>query len=133
MRKLTPLEKFDTNLSGDLSAKELEAAERILELELREQKSDTQRRMTWVSLWAMIIFTAVLFSPLVTDTRINSLADLFGLFYISVAGIAASYMGAQAWLSNQTTANQPSYELYRRKKGNSRIDDVEGDEERTYQ
>lgn len=102
----TALEKFDENRNGQLSRAELEIAEQVLEIELREEKAHSQKLMAWTALWAMIVFTALLFTPIISDTRLEALSDLFGLFFVSVAGIIGAFMGVTAWMSNQAT-NRP--------------------------
>lgn len=72
-----------------------------LDLELREEKADAHRRMAWVALFSMIIFTIVLFSPMLSDSRVEALADLLGLFYIAQAGIVGAYMGVTAWMNRK--------------------------------
>ena len=59
----------------------------ILELELREEKADAQRRMSWIAISSMLIFTIILFTPIMSDKRVEALADLLGLFYIAQASI----------------------------------------------
>ena len=68
-------------------------------MEAAEEKSDAQKKMAWVSLIGMLVFTAVVFLPVFPDTRIKALADLFGLFYIGMAGIVGAYMGMTAYMS----------------------------------
>ena len=43
----------------------------------KHEKSDAQRRMAWVSMVSMIVFTAAVFLPVFPDTRIKALSDLF--------------------------------------------------------
>lgn len=90
---------FDADNDGKIGQQDIEASDRLLELELREEKADSQRRMAWVAIVSMIIFTILLFSPFISDTRVNALADLLGLFYIAQAGVVGAYMGATAWMS----------------------------------
>jgi hypothetical protein len=75
--------------------------EKIEEIERQNRKQSAQKRMAWVSIWSMIVFTLVLFSPLVSDARVNALADLLGLFYIAQAGIVGAFMGMSAWMSRK--------------------------------
>ena len=70
-------------------------------MELREEKQDAQRRMSWTAIASMIIFTIILFTPLLTDSRVSALADLLGLFYIGQASIVGFYFGAQAFMSKK--------------------------------
>lgn len=90
---------FDLDNDGIVTLDELSRKERMLELELREEKSESQRRMAWTAMFMMIGFTTVLFTGVVSDARVDSLADLLGLFYIAQTGVVAAYMGATAYMS----------------------------------
>jgi hypothetical protein len=90
---------FDADNDGKIGRRDIEASDRLLELELREEKADSQRRMAWVAIISMIVFTVLLFSPMVSDSRVAALADLLGLFYIAQAGVVGAYMGVTAWMS----------------------------------
>jgi hypothetical protein len=57
--------------------------------------------MAWVSLISMVVFTVLVFLPIFPDSRINALADLFGLFYIGMAGVCGAYMGMTAYMSKK--------------------------------
>ena len=67
----------------------------------KHEKADAQRRMAWVSMVSMIVFTAAVFLPVFPDTRIKALSDLFGLFYIGQAGVVGAYMGMTAYMSKK--------------------------------
>lgn len=90
---------IDTDNDGKIGRRDIENNDRLLELQLREEKADSQRRMAWVAIISMIAFTIFLFSPMISDSRVNALADLLGLFYIAQAGIVGAYMGVTAWMS----------------------------------
>ena len=49
----------------------------------------------------MIVFSAALFTPFVSESRVAALADLLGLFYIAQAGVVGAYMGVSAWMSRK--------------------------------
>ena len=68
---------------------------------MQEEKADAQRRMAWVSLISMLVFTGFVFLPIFPDSRIQALADLFGLFYIGMAGVVGAYMGMTAYMSKK--------------------------------
>jgi hypothetical protein len=87
--------ELDIDGDGVVSDTELAVAEAID----RHEKSDAQRRMAWVSMISMIIFTAAVFLPIFPDGRIKALSDLFGLFYIGQAGVVGAYMGMTAYMS----------------------------------
>lgn len=94
--------KYDTNLDGTVDDDEINNAQDMLELELREEKADAHRRMAWIALISMIVFTIGLFLPWISDSRVSALADLLGLFYIAQAGVVGTYMGVTAWMSKDS-------------------------------
>lgn len=92
---------IDTDGDGVVTDRELKQKQDILELELREEKADTQKHMAWISIWSMIIFTLGLFLPIFKDSRIEALSDVLGLFYIAQAGVVGAYMGVSAWINKK--------------------------------
>ena len=94
-------ESLDLDQDGIVSDEELEKADRILEMEITEEKSDSQRRMAWICLLSVIVLTVLLVSPAVAETRVDALSDLVGLYYISMAGVIGAHMGVQAWMSRR--------------------------------
>ena len=93
--------KYDVDGDGVVSDEELAAVAKLEELEMQEEKADAQRRMAWVSLISMLVFTGFVFLPIFPDSRIQALADLFGLFYIGMAGGVGAYMGMTAYMSKK--------------------------------
>ena len=93
--------KEEKTSEDDVQEESLSVAKERLELELREEKADTQRRMAWTAMVSMLVFTVVLFSPLVSDARVSALADLLGLFYVAQASVVGAYMGITAWMSKK--------------------------------
>ena len=89
----------DLNSDGLLTDSELSRSERLTELDIRNEKADAQKHMAWVAMFSMIVFTIVLFSPMLSDSRVQALADLLGLFYIAQAGVVGAYFGMTAWMS----------------------------------
>jgi hypothetical protein len=64
----------------------------------------------------MIIFTALLFTPIISESRVSSLAELIGLFYLAQAGVVGAYMGATAWMSkSDVRSSRFNYRNYNRK------------------
>ena len=86
---------------GTVSDEEINNANEILEIELREEKADAHRRMAWVAMVSMIIFSGFLFLPIIEVERVKALADLLGMFYIAQAGVVGAYMGVTAWMSRK--------------------------------
>ena len=93
--------KYDVDGDGIVSDEELAAVAKLEELEMQEEKADAQRRMAWVSLISMLVFTGFVFLPIFPDSRIQALADLFGLFYIGMAGVVCAYMVMTAYMSKK--------------------------------
>ena len=78
---------------------ELEHAKEMKETERDLRKSLAQLRMARFTLLAMGAFTLAMF--FVPVERVEALADISNLFYISGAGIVGAYMGTTAWMSRK--------------------------------
>ena len=92
---------FDIDGDGNITEAEIAMKERMLEIELREEKAESQKKMAWIAMLMMIGFTVFLFTPIMTDSRVKALADLLGLFYIAQTGVVAAYMGATAYMAGK--------------------------------
>ena len=97
---------FDIDSDGKITAEEVAMKERMLEIELREEKAESQKKMAWVAMLMMIGLSVYLFTPMVSDTRVQALADLLGLFYIAQTGVVAAYMGATAYMAGKPMGNR---------------------------
>ena len=96
-KKLQPssqYDKYDINNDGVVSDDEFAHMAEIKRLEHDLRKQRAQRRMATARLIAMGSFTAAMF--VVDIERVQALADISNLFYISGAGIVGAYMGASA-------------------------------------
>ena len=71
----------------------------IKETETALRKNLAQLRMARFTLIAMGAFTAAMF--FVPLERVEALADISNLFYISGAGIVGAYMGTTAWMARK--------------------------------
>lgn len=94
-------EKHDLDGDGIVTDDEIAREKEMIELELREEKANAQQWMAWVSMGSMLVFTTVLFLPVVSTDRVNALADLLGLFYIAQCGVVGAYMGVTAWMAKK--------------------------------
>ena len=97
---------FDIDGDGKVTLEEVAMKERMLEIELREEKAESQKKMAWVAMLMMIGITTYLFTPMMSDTRVEALADLLGLFYIAQTGVVAAYMGATAYMAGKPMGNK---------------------------
>ena len=101
LQKGSHFDEFDLDGDGTVSDEEIKRSQDMLEIELREEKSEAQKRMAWGAMASMIVFSGILFTPMVTESRVSALADLLGLFYIAQAGVVGAYMGVSAWMSRK--------------------------------
>ena len=102
--------KYDTDYNGTIDDDEIDNAQEMLEMELREEKADAHRRMAWAAMISMILFTVALFLPVVSESRVAALADLLGLFYIAQAGVVGAYMGVTAWMSRGSSTSASRFQ-----------------------
>jgi|TARA_R110000787_G_scaffold186235_2_gene297784 uncharacterized membrane protein YdjX (TVP38/TMEM64 family) len=95
LQKDSEFNELDLDGDGIVSDQEIKALEAI---EQRD-KMDAQKKMAWIAMASMIVFTVLVFLPIFPDTRIKALADLFGLFYIGMASVCGAYMGLTAYMA----------------------------------
>ena len=62
-----------------------------------------------ILLIAMGLFTFMMFMPFISIERINALAEISSLFYISGAGIVGAYMGTTAWMNKNEKERSKSW------------------------
>jgi hypothetical protein len=99
LQKQSQYDKYDIDGDGIVTDEELAQAEEIMKSEAELRKLKAQRRMATASLVSMGAFTlSMFFVPL---DRVEALADISNLFYISGAGIVGAYMGTTAWMSRK--------------------------------
>ena len=101
LEKNSKYNQFDLDGDGTVSDEEIKRSQDMLEIEVREEKSEAQKKMAWVAMGSMIVFSAILFTPMVSESRVSALADLLGLFYIAQTGVVGAYMGVSAWMSRR--------------------------------
>lgn len=100
--------KFDLDRKGGVTADEIARVRDMVEVEILGQRAHTQKKMAWIAMVSMLIFTTILFSPMLSDSRVSALADLLGLFFIAQAGIVGAYMGVTAWMSSSSLRGRSS-------------------------
>jgi len=76
----------------DLSDQEIE----MLEQDRIDRRQDNQRKMAWIALASMLMFTVLIFVPFIENERIKIFVSLADLFYLAQAGIVSAYMGSEA-------------------------------------
>jgi len=103
-KKLQPTSKYakyDLDGDGTVTDEEIQRHQDMIELELREEKADSQKHMAWVSMASMVLFSIFLMLPIMPDSRVDALSDLLGLFYIAQASVCGAYFGVTAYMSRK--------------------------------
>lgn len=85
----------------NLTNEELAHRKALLDIEIREEKAETQKKMAWAAIISMIVMGFILLLPVFPDSRVQALGDLLGLFFISMAGVVGAFMGTQAWITKR--------------------------------
>ena len=93
--------KYDIDNDGTVTDEELERATQMLELDLREQKQDSQRRIAWVAMSSMVLYSLLPLLPFVPQERLSTLASLSDMLFLSQASIIGLYFGATAYMSKK--------------------------------
>jgi hypothetical protein len=91
--------EFDLDKDGEVTDNEITKSNELMELELREEKAETQKFISYIALTSIIVVTAALMSPLLTDSRVEALGSLLSMFYLAQASIIGFYFGATAYMS----------------------------------
>tara|TARA_R100001082_G_scaffold1837_1_gene1667 strand:- start:77 stop:388 length:312 start_codon:yes stop_codon:yes gene_type:complete len=92
------IKNFDLDGSGTVSEKEIELSKELIEISLREDKSASQKRMAWVAVGSMCIFAVLPLMPFVPASRLDTLASLSDMLFLSQASIVGLYFGATAMM-----------------------------------
>ena len=89
--------QVDLNNDGVVSDAEIDSWQQAEEVQRLNRKQMHQRNMAWTALVSMLLFTAIMFTPIVPDERIKLLTDISNLFYLAQAGIVGAFMGFAAF------------------------------------
>ena len=101
LQKQSIYAEYDQDGDAIITDEELGSIKQIKQTEDASRKNLAQLRMARFSLIAMGVFTVAMF--FIPIERVNALADISNLFYITGGGIVATYMGTTAW--TQRSAN----------------------------
>ena len=92
---------YDLNHDGTVTDEEMAQAKEMLEMELREEKAEAQKQMAWVAVASMILFMLLPLVPFIPENRLQTLASLSDMLFLSQASIVGFYFGAQAYMSRK--------------------------------
>ena len=97
LQKKSKYAEYDIDGDGVVSDDELSHIKEIKETETKLRKNLAQLRMARYTLIGMGVFTLAMF--VIPIERVEALADISNLFYISGAGIVGTYMGTTAYMT----------------------------------
>ena len=97
LQKKSKYAEYDIDGDGIVSDEELSRMKEIKDTETKARKNLAQLRMARYTLIGMGVFTVAMFVDPIE--RVEALADISNLFYISGAGIVGTYMGTTAYLT----------------------------------
>lgn len=72
-----------------------------MEMNTAQTKFQNRRRMALLSMISMVIFTAILLSPFISNEKIEALDEVFSMFYLAMASIVGAYMGFTTWANKK--------------------------------
>lgn len=88
-------EEYDTDGNGVLTDVEIQQAKDIKKTEDELRKHLAQLRMARYTLIGMAAFTLAMF--FIELERVEALAEISSLFYLTGGGIVVGYMGVTSW------------------------------------
>jgi len=93
--------ELDYDHSGEVSEEEILKAEMIKEIELREEKAEAHKKLAWTAMFAILIFTGFIMSPIIPDSRVELLSDVSAMFFVAQGTIVTAYFGFTTWMSKK--------------------------------
>tara|TARA_R100001086_G_C11731657_1_gene229879 strand:- start:308 stop:628 length:321 start_codon:yes stop_codon:yes gene_type:complete len=103
-KKLQPKSRYaeyDADGDGTVSDDELAKHQEMLQLELQENKAQSQRQMAWVAVVSMCVFALLPLAPFVPVDRLSTLASISDMLFLSQASIVGLYFGATAYMAKR--------------------------------
>ena len=103
-KKLEPKSRYaeyDVDGDGTVTDEELTKHTEMLQLELQEEKADSQRKMAWVAIGSMCVFALLPIAPFVPSDRLDTLASISDMLFLRQASIVGLYFGATAYMSKR--------------------------------
>jgi hypothetical protein len=92
---------FDLDNDGVITDQDLERSERLMNLENEDKKQDAQRQMAWLAAISMPIYAVLPLLPFVPVERLNTLASMSDMLFLSQASVIGLFFGAQAYMSKK--------------------------------
>lgn len=92
---------LDLNNDGIISEDELKVNEQLIRLENEDKKQDAQRKMAWVAIISMIAYAILPLMPFVPEARLETIAAMSDMLFLSQASIVGLFFGASAYMSRK--------------------------------
>jgi|TARA_B110000908_G_C10180754_1_gene415559 hypothetical protein len=93
--------EFDLDGDGTVSDEEIQKHQEMVELQLREEKADSQRKMAWVAMVSMCIYALLPLMPFIPESRLETLASLSDMLFLSQASVIGMFFGATAYMTRK--------------------------------
>ena len=103
-KKLEPKSRYaeyDVDGDGTVTDEEISRQQEMLQLELQEEKADSQRRMAWTAVISMCVFAILPVIPFIPADRLSTLASISDMLFLSQASIVGLYFGATAYMAKR--------------------------------
>jgi|TARA_R100001224_G_scaffold91720_1_gene60993 hypothetical protein len=103
-KKLEPKSRYaeyDVDGDGTVTDEEISRQQEMLQLELQEEKADSQRRMAWTAVVSMCVFAILPVIPFIPADRLSTLASISDMLFLSQASIVGLYFGATAYMAKR--------------------------------
>jgi len=91
--------QYDADGDGIVTDQELSRAGEMIELELREEKAEAQKRMAWVAIIAMCAYPLI--SLIIPESKLETWGSMSDMIFLSQASIVGMYFGAQAYMARR--------------------------------
>jgi len=91
--------EFDVDKDGIITEKDLDRADEMLEIELKEEKAEFNKKIAMFCIGAIVVLMTVLLFGFVTDTRVGVLSDTIGTFMFAMASLAGAVIGVTSWMN----------------------------------
>lgn len=96
--------QFDIDNNGVVTDAEMAKAERLIQLENEDKKSDAQRKMAWFALFGMLLypFAVVISNWLNLGDAAMILGDMAPTYFVSVAAIVTGFYAKEGYVASKT-------------------------------
>ena len=91
--------EFDVDKDGIITEKDLDRADEMLEIELKEEKAEFNKKIAMFCIGSIVVLMTVLLFGFVTDTRVGVLSDTIGTFMFAMSSLAGAIIGVTSWMN----------------------------------